>query len=216
MASEDEMTLENHHQVSSERKQRQSTPKRRCLIAVGAVLLMLLLLLFVIALILALTVFKAREPRTQVVSAAVEGIAPRVSLPLIRIQLNITLDLKLLVENPNHASFKHGTGKSVLLYNGHQVGEADIFPGNIPARGSTTLACRLTLQVDELASDVTPLIRDVLAGELLMETHTRIPGRVSFLGILRKHAVAISDCQIAIGIPDMKIRRQDCKQRAKL
>lgn len=188
--------------------------RRPCVIVGGAILL-LLLLLFIIALILILTVFKAKEPRTQLLSATLDGISPRISFPVINIELNITLDLKLLVKNPNHASFKHGPGKSYLLYRGNQVGEADLYPGLIPSKGSGTLPCRLTIEVDEIASKMTGFINDVLGGQLVVETRTRIPGRVTILGIFKKHAVATSYCQFTFAIAAMKIQSQECKSRAK-
>lgn len=194
---------------------RQKKRKRRCRIAVGVTLL-IIILVFLIALILALTVFKPKQPRTQVLSATLDGVAPRVSFPAIKIELNITLDLKLLVENKNHASFKHGAGTSYLLYRGKQVGEVQISPGNIRAMGSSTLPCRLTLEVDQFASDLSTLISDVLAGELVINTHTTIPGRVTFLGFIKKHAVALSDCQFTMDVVQMKIKSQVCKQNTKL
>ncbi|KAI4355963.1 hypothetical protein L6164_000018 [Bauhinia variegata] len=188
--------------------------RRRCLIVIG-VLLLLLLLLFIVGLILAKTVFKPREPRTKLVSASLEGIAPRVSLPAIQIQLNVTLDLKILVENRNHASFKHQQGKSLLLYKGKQVGDTEIFPGVIPAMGSAMLPCRLTLQLDEIASNLTTFVGDVMGGKLTMETVTTIPGKVSFLGIIKKHVVAVSNCQFNFSVFQMKILNQTCKNKTK-
>ncbi|XP_027338941.1 uncharacterized protein LOC113852770 [Abrus precatorius] len=191
--------------------------KRRkvCVIASGVVCLLLVVLIIVI-LVLALTLLKPKEPRTQLVSAALEGIAPRVTFPAIDIQINVTLDLKIQVENRNHASFKHQEGKSVLLYEGKQVGETDIYPGLIPSRGSATLPCRLTLQADKLASNLTSFIGDLMGGELSMETVTRIPGRVSFLGFIKKHIVAKSNCKFTIRVPDFKIKDQVCKSKAKI
>ncbi|RVW29779.1 hypothetical protein CK203_089359 [Vitis vinifera] len=140
---------------------------------------------------------------------------PRISFPVVRIQLNITLNLQILVENPNHASFKHGSGQSILLYQGEQVGDVEIYPGNIPGRRSTTIPSRLTLQVDKVASETLHLVQDILAGQLAMDTRTRIPGRVTFLGLIRKHVVAISDCHFVIAVPEMKVRSQECKERTK-
>jgi hypothetical protein len=194
---------------------KQKKTKRRCRIAVGVTLLFIILI-FIIALILALTVFKPKQPRTQILSSALDGVAPRVSFPALKIELNITLDLKLLVENKNHASFKHGAGMSYLLYRGKQVGEVQLSPGNIPAMGSSTLPCRLTLQADEFASDLSSLISDVLTGELVINTHTRIPGKVTFLGFIKKHAVALSDCQFTMDVIQMKIKTQVCKNKTKL
>ena len=189
--------------------------RRRCFI-VGGVILLLLLLLFIIVLILALTVFKPKEPRTELLSATLEGISPRISFSPVSIQLNIFLNLTLLVKNPNHASFKHGPGKSYLLYQGDQVGEADLCPGLIPSKGTQTLPSQLTIEVDEMATHISALISDVLQGQLVIETRTRIPGRVSFLKIFKKHAVATSDCRLAIAIPSMKIQSHECESKTKL
>lgn len=188
---------------------------RRCLLVIGAVLLLLIVLL-VVGLVLALTVFKTKDPTTRLVSATLDGVASTLSFPAIQLHLNLTLDLNLLVHNPNHASFKHGQGMSILYYKGNQVGETDIYAGLIPAKGSATLLCRLTLQVDRLASKITSLIEDVMDGQLSLESSTRIPGRVSFLGFIKKHVVALSECQFTFGVPDMKIRTQTCKSRTKL
>lgn len=186
--------------------------KRRCLIAIGAIIF-LILLLFIIILILALTVFKPKQPKTQVQSAKVDGVAPSVSLIPLNIRLNLTLDLQILVKNPNHASFKHGTGNSILEYRDKQIGEADIYPGYIPATSSTSFPCRLTLQVDQLASNLTSLITDIIGGHLVMETHTKIPGRINFLGIFKKHVVTSSDCQFTIAFPSLNITKQECKNK---
>lgn len=185
------------------------------MIVVGAALLLLLLLLFVVALVLALTVFKPKDPTTQLVSAALEGISPRLSLPDIHFQLNLTLHLTILLHNPNHVSFNHAQGTSVLFYRGNQIGDTLIYAGLIPAKGSVTLPSRLTLQVDRLASNITTLIGDVMEGQLSLESSTRIPGRISFLGFIKKHVLALSHCHFVVGVPDMKIRTQTCKNKAK-
>ncbi|KAB2630382.1 hypothetical protein D8674_007901 [Pyrus ussuriensis x Pyrus communis] len=202
------MTENSNHNKPNKRK-------RICLITIG-VILFLNFLLFLIALILALTVFKSKQPKTEILSASVDGVAPRVSFPAVRIELNITVDLMINVQNRNYASFKHGAGKTLLLYQGTQVGDADLYPGNVPARGNATLPCRLTLQVDRVANDLSKLISDVLGGEIMLQTKTRIPGRITFLGFIKKHAVALSACQLTIGFPKMKVKRQDCKIKAKL
>ncbi|XP_014497309.1 uncharacterized protein LOC106758830 [Vigna radiata var. radiata] len=189
--------------------------RRVCVMVTGAVLL-LLIVVVIVAIILAFTLFKTKEPRTQLVSATLEGISPRVSFPAIDIKINVTLDLKVQVENRNRASFKHDGGKSVLLYKGKEVGETDIYPGLIPSRGSAILPCRLTLQADELASNLTSFLGDVIGGDISMDTVTRIPGRVTFLGFIKKHIVAKSYCQFTVSFPDFKITNQNCKSKAKL
>ncbi|CAM8981076.1 unnamed protein product [Rhodiola kirilowii] len=189
--------------------------KRRCLIALG-VIIFIIFLLFVIALILALTVFKTRDIQTKLISATVEGVSPRVTFPSINIQLNITLSLQISVNNRNYASFRHDDGKSLLVYENVQVGDADIEPGLIRARGATVIVYRLRLQVDELADKLDMLLRDVVDGELVMHAQTRIPGKVRFLGLFERRVVTLSDCELVMNILEMKLVRQDCKQRTRL
>ncbi|RDY04125.1 hypothetical protein CR513_12203, partial [Mucuna pruriens] len=219
LAPKQDITTESQNNQDHEQvvviSQKKLKKRRVCVIVTGAVLL-LLIVLVIVAIVLALTLFKTKEPRTQLVSATLEGIAPRVTLPAIDIQINVTLDLKVQVENRNRAKFRHGGGKSLLLYKGKQVGETDISPGLIPSRGSTILPCRLTLQVDQLASNLTSFVGDLLGGEISVDTVTRIPGKVTFLGIIKKHIVAKSNCQFTIGIPNFKITSQICKSKAKL
>jgi hypothetical protein len=189
--------------------------RHRCVTCI-CILLFLLLVLVTICVILALTIFKPKEPRTKISSATLQGISPRVTLPVLNIQINVTLDIKIEVENRNRVSFKHGDGTSHLMYKGVEVGETDIFPGLIPARKSSILPCRLTLEADKLASNMTGFIGDLMSGELSLATVTRIPGRVTFLGFIKKHIVAKSNCQFVFGIPDMEIKSQICKNKAKL
>lgn len=217
-ATEKAMKTERDHQPLNVEEKTADTPRRRrrCAITVCGAIIVLVMVLSVIILVLALTVFKATNPKTEIVSATLDGISPIVSLPAVSIELNITLDLKILVRNKNYASFRHGEGKSLLLYKEKQVGEVAILPGNIRSRGSTTLPCRLTLEVDQFGSELVSLISDVVAGELTMDTQSRIPGKVTFLGFIKKHAVALSTCRFTISISDLKISSQVCKSKAKL
>ncbi|XP_004492603.1 uncharacterized protein [Cicer arietinum] len=189
--------------------------RNRCITSI-CILLLLLIILVTVCVVLALTLFKPKQPITKISSATLQGISPRLTFPSIDVQLNVTLDIKIQVENRNRASFKHEDGTSFLMYKGVEVGETDIFPGLIPARSSSILPCRLTLQADKLASNMTGFIRDLMSGKLTLETVTKIPGRVTFLGFIKKHIVAVSNCQFGIGFPDLEIKTQICKNKAKL
>ncbi|MED6194757.1 hypothetical protein PIB30_031510 [Stylosanthes scabra] len=203
---------EQHHQQVAVVSQKKMKKKRNCLIVI-AITMAMIILLFITCIILAFTLFKAKDPKTEIVSATLEGISPKLSFPAINIQLNITLDLKIQIQNKNHASFKHQEGRSVLLYKGVEVGQTDLFPGLIPSMGSETLESRLTLEADKVASNVTDFVGDLMGGEITMNTFTVIPGRVSFLGFIKKHIVAKSSCEFSIAVPDFKIQNQVCKTK---
>ncbi|KAL4190104.1 hypothetical protein AMTRI_Chr08g210400 [Amborella trichopoda] len=182
--------------------------RRLCLILVTV--FSLLLILCLIVLILACTVFKPKDPETTVLSATVTGFRPRVTFPVLNFELNVTLDIELLVRNPNHATFSYGEGRSNLYYREIEVGQADLDPGNIPANGSRKFKTKLTIEADKAIEKISDLIRDVIRGEVEVDAKTKLKGKVTFLRIFRHHAVATADCGIAIGFPDLQIRRQDC------
>ncbi|KAF8007579.1 hypothetical protein BT93_K1549 [Corymbia citriodora subsp. variegata] len=192
---------------------RKSIRGRRYLVLLLAAPLLLLFLLSIIALVLSVTLLKPRDPTIRIVSATLNGISPRVTLfPVLKVDLNITLDLILLVHNRNHFDFRHGPGKSIIIYRGRQVGEVDLHSGEIPARKSAEMPCRLMLEVDRVvAEDLALLARDVLDGEVVVESWTRIPGRVRLWKALKRHVVATSECRYTIGVPAMRIQSQDCK-----
>ncbi|KAJ8550784.1 hypothetical protein K7X08_000154 [Anisodus acutangulus] len=74
------------------------------------------------AMILALTLFRIKETRIKLSSVAVQGFAAPIYWPALQIKLNLTLDLKIQLENPSKASFRHRAGKSLVMYRSNQDG----------------------------------------------------------------------------------------------
>lgn len=176
----------------------------------------IVLLLIVIVLILFFTLFKPKDPTTTLLSTTVYGVSPSVSLPTIQFQLNVSLDLLFHVRNPNRASFRHRPGESLVLYRGNQVGDVDISPGKIPATGSEQIPCRVTVEADKFGSDSTRFLADVVSGEVEFEARTRIPGKVTVLGFIKKNVVAVVDCLVMVQFPGLTVGRQECQHKIKM
>ena len=191
--------------------------RRRCLCVCLLVTLAVLLALAITLLVLFLTVLKVRDPTTRLVSTRLAGVAPRLTFPALSVQLNVTLLLTVAVHNPNPASFAYDAGGHTdLTYRGAHVGDAAIDPGRIPSKGDGEVKLALTVQADRLAADLAQLVADVESGSVAMEASTRIPGRVTILGIFKRHAVAYSDCSFVFGVAEMTVRSQQCHDRTKL
>ncbi|EHA8590779.1 hypothetical protein COCNU_scaffold024094G000010 [Cocos nucifera] len=207
MKESGDSTFPRHHQ---------SRRRRRLLHFCGGCLL-LLLVLGVVILVLYLTLFMPRDPTTELVSSRVAGVSPRITImPTVRIEINVTLDLDVLVHNPNRAAFDHAQGHTILRYRGTQVGDADVAPGRVPQRGDGHVQLTLRVEGDRFAVDLGSLIADVAAGEFAFDSSTRIPGRLIFLGFIKHHAVAESECHMVIGVPDLKVKSQECSHETKL
>ncbi|XP_037474247.1 uncharacterized protein LOC119350601 [Triticum dicoccoides] len=146
------------------------------------------------------------------------GAAPRVTFPTVSVQLNVTFLLVVRVRNPNPASFRYSEAATTLLYRGAPVGSAVVPAGTVPSRGTTTMRLGMTVQADKVveAAGIGGLLGDVLAGEMEFEARTDVKGRVTFLGFVKRNAQGRSACRIAIGVPDVKVRRQECHNEARL
>ncbi|XP_074559608.1 uncharacterized protein LOC141815557 [Curcuma longa] len=191
--------------------------RRRRLRLLGLISLLLLILLTVIAVVLALTVFKIREPSTVLVFVRVLGASPRISLPAMRLDLNLSLELNVRVHNPNYASFSHGSGGLTRLrYRGAQVGEAAVAPGRVPARGTEMVRLAATVEVDQNLTEAGQLVQDVASGVVAIDAETRMPGRVTVLGFVRLHAVVTTNCRVVFGVANLSVTSQQCTHDTRL
>ncbi|KAL5202241.1 hypothetical protein ABZP36_013193 [Zizania latifolia] len=192
--------------------------RRRVLICVSFAVLVLLLVAAAAA-IVALAVLRPRDATTELLSVNATGAAPSVvALPTVDVQLNITFLLVVRVSNPNPAAFRHGAASMVLLYRGAEVGGAAVPVGTVPSHGAETLRLNMTVQADRVvaAAGIGGLLGDVLAGEMEFEATTEVRGRVMILGLVRRSAEARSVCRVVIGVADVKVRRQECHNAARL
>ncbi|KAH0470992.1 hypothetical protein IEQ34_000715 [Dendrobium chrysotoxum] len=185
--------------------------RRRCIL-ISLAIFLFIVLLFVI---LGVTVFRVREATTTVNSVKLGGFKAGFNLPNLGVDLNVTLDLDLTAHNPNHASFRYGESSAELFYKGSQVGEAAIPPGQINAGGSERMNVSVTIFAGRLIGD-SALYSDVLSGSLVFQTTTRIPGRVSVLGIFKHHIVTYSSCDVTVNVSSRTADNSNCRYKAKL
>ncbi|CAM0954955.1 unnamed protein product [Alopecurus aequalis] len=192
--------------------------RRRHILICASFAVLVLLLLAAAAAIVLLAVLRPRDPTTELLSANATGAVPSVALPAFSIQLNLTFLLVVRVRNPNLASFRYGESATSLLYRDAPVGGAVVPAGTVPSRGAMTVRLNMTVQADKVvaAAGIGGLLGDVLAGEMEFEARTEVKGRVTFLGFVKRSAVAKTVCRIAVGVPDVKVRRQECHNEARL
>ncbi|KAL6642170.1 hypothetical protein ACP70R_020351 [Stipagrostis hirtigluma subsp. patula] len=212
----DDAILPTHTAVTSSKPVPARNARRRRLCACHLVTLAVLLALAATALVLYLTVLRVRDPTARLVSARLAGVAPRLSFHPRSVQLNVTLLLTVAVHNPNAASFAYTSGHASLTYRGASVGEAELVPGRVPSRGDGEARLAVTVQADRLAAHFAQLVADVERGSVAMEASTIIPGKVTILGVFKRHAVTYSECRFVFGVAELKVRSQECNGRTKL
>jgi hypothetical protein len=193
--------------------------RRRILLCVAFAFLVLLLLAAAAAIVV-LVVLRPRDPVTTLLSVNATGVLPGVvTEPAVSVQLNVTFLLVARVRNPNPAAFRHGAAGTTLPYRGAEVGGGEVPAGTVPSRGTVTLRLNMTVQADRFlaaAGGIRGLAAAVLSGEMEFEARTNVPGTVVLLGFIKRRVEARSVCRVVIGVADVKVRRQECHNEAKL
>ncbi|CAN0880052.1 hypothetical protein LINGRAHAP2_LOCUS13436 [Linum grandiflorum] len=184
-----------------------------CLGTTAAVIILLIL----IALILALTVFKAKRPVITVNSVSLDDLSFSMDLVRLAVHVNLTLDLYLTVRNPNKVGLKYSNSSASLSYRGQEVGQVPIPAGRVSADSDTAFNSTLTVMADRLLSN-SQLYADVLSGggAIPLNTYAKIKGKVSVLKIFNVRVTSTSTCQFTVFLSNRTIGDQTCNYKTKL
>ncbi|CAN0915523.1 hypothetical protein LINGRAHAP2_LOCUS29183 [Linum grandiflorum] len=168
-------------------------------------------------LILALTVFKAKKPVTNMDNITLRDLS--VSLDMtnrLALRVNLTLDADMTINNPNKVGVTLSDGNSAsLIYRGEQVGEIPFPAGKIPADGTTGMNMSLTLMADRLISR-SQLYSDVVADVLPLNVYARIKAKVSIFKVIKIRVTSVTTCDITVFVSNRTVGEQNCNTKAKL
>ncbi|XP_043694039.1 uncharacterized protein LOC122644711 [Telopea speciosissima] len=169
-----------------------------------------------ILLILALTVFKTKNPTVTINSVTVDYLKSSVDPPPSRqVYLNLTLKLDISVYNPNKASFDYSDSSAKLYYNGEEVGNAPISAGDISAGGTIEMKTLLTVMADRLLSDPN-FYKDMMSGTLPFAVYTTVAGKVTVLSIIKKHIVTYTSCNVSLNLQNSTVADSECRTKINL
>ncbi|XP_074575971.1 uncharacterized protein LOC141832367 [Curcuma longa] len=166
-----------------------------------------------VVLILSLTLLRVKNPALSMTSLSID----RIDLGLQPLSLNATLDAGIAIRNPNMASFRFGNSTTYFYYGGERVGVAYAAAGRVPARRSATVAMRVDVLVDRVATRL-DLAADFLAGaDVRLASRTGIPGRMNVMGLYKRDLEMELNCSIlmVISVARQEIRSTDCTATAR-
>ncbi|KAL5984752.1 hypothetical protein ACLOJK_041374 [Asimina triloba] len=187
--------------------------KRGCILLCGCCAATFLILAVVI-LVLALTVFKVKDPHMKMNSITLDGFS-FVSPSKGKGALNMTIIADISIKNPNVASFKFHDSTSVISYRDKTIGKAYIPAGK--ARGKRTLRMKVTIdvQVGQLLEE-RKLYGDLRRGSLEIGSYTEMGGKVSLLNIFKHRADVKMNCTMTLSVESQEIEDQKCERSIKL
>ncbi|KQK09615.1 uncharacterized protein LOC100841021 [Brachypodium distachyon] len=155
----------------------------------------------IVALVLALTVFKVKDPvftMNRVTLEDVNGdfLGNGTDRP---VSVNATLNADVSIENPNVASFSFARSETDFYYNGETVGVAHAPDGEVGA-GQTL---RMNVTLDALADRISPHVNftDLIFGQDYdLTSYTEISGKVNVLGIYKRDLYIKVNCSITLEV----------------
>ncbi|KAF0927279.1 hypothetical protein E2562_031484 [Oryza meyeriana var. granulata] len=173
--------------------------RRRALCCCGCCVTSLVVVGLVI-LVLALTVFKVKDPRITMNGVWVTAISTGPGAGGVStVATNATLTADVSVKNPNIASLKFSRSETDVYYKGQTVSVAYVPAGKVGADRTVRMNVTLDLLADRLAAVLngTGLI---LGQEYDLTTYTAMRAKVKVLGIYKKSLEIRMNCSIVLDV----------------
>ncbi|KAK4349683.1 hypothetical protein RND71_032438 [Anisodus tanguticus] len=167
----------------------------------------------IVILILALTVFKVKEPTIRINSIRFEGLSALTSSNL-QTNVNITVSADIFIKNPNSVSFKFKPAIASLIYSDRVIAEALVPRGSARARRTFRMNVNITVMTEKLVG-IPRLTSDLVAGELPVSMSTNINGKVN-LGVIKKSVGIRMNCNLVVDLQRQDVKDMECDRKVSL
>ncbi|KAK9084873.1 hypothetical protein Sjap_025284 [Stephania japonica] len=172
---------------------------------------LLFIILSVVVVVLYFTILKPKQPETIAYPVQLTKIE---LIPFPQLKLNITLFLKVQINNRNYGAFEYKPTTAHVNYRGAVVAEAPIAGGEIPARGKHNVSSSVEIMGDKLAFSP-QFWMDLGVGSFNFTSFTTLQGRVKLFKILKMSATARSVCDVTLSIRSNSVN-STCYSKFKL
>ncbi|CAI8585270.1 unnamed protein product [Vicia faba] len=184
---------------------------KKWIVCVAATIGIVILIILAVV-ILAFTVFKAKEIISTVDSIEVHDMDMGFSMFTMSLNMNVTLDVIVSVKNPNVYGLKYYNGSTQINYRGQLIGEAPIPSGEISRGQTKRMNLTLTLMADRVLSNK-HILSDVSSNTMPLSSFMKVTGEVNVLGLTKIHAKSISSCNFTLKISNKTIENKVCRYK---
>lgn len=168
----------------------------------------------IVILILALTVFKVKDPTITMNSITFQGLSALTSSSNLQTNMNISVSAVISIKNPNAVSVKFKAATADLSYGGRFIATADLPRGSARARRTFKMNVYVTVMVQRLVG-IPRLTSDLIAGELPVSMTTNIKGKVN-LGLFKKSVGVRMNCNMVVDLTSQAVKDLDCERKVSL
>uniref|UniRef100_A0A8I6XNY9 Late embryogenesis abundant protein LEA-2 subgroup domain-containing protein n=2 Tax=Hordeum vulgare subsp. vulgare TaxID=112509 RepID=A0A8I6XNY9_HORVV len=203
------------------RRSMQCLRRRRSVLCCGGCCVASVVIAGIVALVLALTVFKVKDPVFTMNDVTLEDVDGEFLGADDRhpVSVNATLNADISIKNPNVASFSYDRSETSFYYKGETVGVAYAPDGEVGA-GRTV---RMNVTLDALADRISPNVNvtDLIFGQgqdYDLTSYTEISGRVGVLGIYKRDLHIKVNCSITLEVSafsSVQSKNTDCVANVK-
>jgi hypothetical protein len=173
--------------------------RRRCALWCCGCCASTVVVLGIVALVLALTVFRIKDPELTMNRVTLEGIDGDLGTASHPVSVNATLNADISIKNPNVASFRFARSETDFYNAGETVGVAYAPAGEVGADRTV----RMNVTLDVLADRISPNVNatDLIFGtDYNVTSYTHITGRVNVLGIYKRDLDIKMNCSITLEV----------------
>ncbi|KAG9152645.1 hypothetical protein Leryth_022413 [Lithospermum erythrorhizon] len=185
--------------------------RKACIISMWV--LGILVALAILFTILGLTVFKAKHPVTTVNFVSLQDIKASFDVAKLRVYINATFLIDLVITNPNHVGFKFDGSVAYLKYKDQEVGGAPIEEGEIGSNEVKPMNLTLNLMADRLLFDP-DVYYQALSGSLPLSTNVVLKGKVQLLFKIK--VKTYTNCNFNINVITQALSDLSCNYKTKL
>ncbi|KAL0905508.1 hypothetical protein M5K25_023932 [Dendrobium thyrsiflorum] len=177
-------------------------PTRRCALWCCGICGSTLVVLGVTILILALTVFKIKDPEMTMNNIYINRLfVPGLgTLENPSVSVNATLTADISIKNPNVASFRFRNSTTEFFYGEETVGVAYAPDGNVRAYRTARMNVTVDVLADRVVLDTNATGSAVFDGAVNMSSYTDIAGRVNVLGVYKLNMDIHLNCTFTLEV----------------
>ncbi|PRQ52833.1 hypothetical protein RchiOBHm_Chr2g0159781 [Rosa chinensis] len=165
----------------------------------------------VVITILALTVFKPKQPKINARPVGLENIQYTL---FPNVTLNVTLSMLVTINNRNYGSFSFKNATTYVTYHGTVVGLVLMEHAFVPAGGKINITTSVDLMGDKLISNP-HFMEDVNTGIFNLISIADLHGKVTVLKFMKFSATTFSTCDISFSVKSERIDSK-CKSKLKM
>lgn len=184
----------------------EALPRPRRLEVFGIIMAAIVLLVVILG-ILALTVFRFKDPDIKLSAVTIENFSNLSGTP---IRFNLTLREEIVFKNQNLGGFKYDKSEAILSYGGKTIGEEEISSGRIKMRHTKLVVVLIEAKFEGLGSDQN-LSSDTNSMILTFNSYIKLSGKVNLMMIsLKKRRSREMNCTLMISLARQAIQDYSC------